>query len=591
MSSSFVTTDEATDSRIDRQFENTLRELKDLEQSKQDLVEASETRAQTLKQKIRHLETCNTDLSLQDLQAKLREKDQHISEVSESSNAQDVKLLYENAQLKQTVDKLKSKLASQMSHQDYQDWIQTLYGPQKASETLKDVERFLTRSRKPNCIDQSVQSDPDPMAAEYELKIIEIKAEMKSKHEQLLLEKSINVELGKSLEQLRKEMDDLEGTFTTITNDVQVAKAAEALAKRNLQSAMDTISSLERQNESNIKQLRENEQQLWQFQKAKSVLHTMQTGLPGLHPPKKPSVGDLDPVGMLEYQWMVDRERYNMEIEVVANHSIAQDEIKRHQEELRTRDGVISLLEADDSENTLKQKNIKDLKQRLRSIKEECERKDEVIQQYKLRLLDAEKGIEQLESKVRLLNNLQTTKETTIQNQKARLELLESYALNNEANEEQLNQLQKEAKQSKQDLQRKSEVLKKHKIRAIALENELKELKKSPSLSIDPKSMDTLRAHLRTTRERAKEMEKFLKKYEDREKQYMNAIGIRPKPDPLMPISPDLNQNDFLQLDWDTVKQLSMPVQITLAHQNVKQVLKKDSFEQDLVDILISLIA
>ena len=367
---------------------------------------------------------------------------------SEDYHKYNMDLLRDNARLRQNVEKMTSKLKSLMGH-EFTLWSTCLspeYTPGPATQKLHEVERILnlgkTNPTTVNKIDQGVQCDPDATVSALQLEVLELSDQLRLHQEELSSEKKLNRELGSSLTEVKKEMESLELTFARISNDIQVAKAAERVAKQSTKEREKELEHFHRQNTDLVQQLKECERRLQQYQNAKRILTHMAQPPTGPVVVPRPSNEQLDPVGMVEYQWMVDRERFTMEIEVfknqierlesenrvlklemkerianmhdssdyallVAKNSIAQDEARRNQEELRTRAACITMLEADvsrlESQNQVKTKSIKDLRQRLRALKDECDRKEAVIQEQRDRINDLEKTTNQLEGKIKML--------------------------------------------------------------------------------------------------------------------------------------------------------------------------------------------
>ena len=161
-----------------------------------------------------------------------------------------------------------------------------------------------------------------------------------------------------------------------------------------------------------------------------------------------------------------------------------------------------------------------------------------------------------------LSSTIQAGKDVTVQNMKSRLELLESYALTNETHEETLNNVQKELKIAKSEINRKTELIKHWKVKSESLEKEILDLKNNQP-SIDPKALQTLQQHLKNTKEKAKEMEIHLERFERREKQYIRVLQRtvshlenRPRTDPLIPLASDIDIKQVESMAQEISKQV-----------------------------------
>lgn len=89
----------------------------------------------------------------------------------------------------------------------------------------------------------------------------------------------------------------------------------------------------------------------------------------------------------------------------MAKNSIANDELGRAQEEIRTRGSCISMLEADKScletKCQVQSQNIKDFKHRLKTLKDESDNKETVNVRNVKQIEIFEKNINQLDKKLK----------------------------------------------------------------------------------------------------------------------------------------------------------------------------------------------
>jgi chromosome segregation ATPase len=178
---------------------------------------------------------------------------------------------------------------------------------------------------------------------------------------------------------------------------------------------------------------------------------------------------------------------------------------------------------------------IKQQKQRLLSIKEECQRKVFSLLNFRKKFLQKLKKhykylmnlLKKLDNKLRETKVLYNGKESQIDNLKTRIELLQTYAITHQNQEEEINLLHKQLKTSKLETLRKLKVNKQLKFKIIQLEKEVDTTKKEDitrSIGISKNSFIILQTHLKNTKEKIKEMEAHLNRYNSRELQFISAI-------------------------------------------------------------------
>jgi hypothetical protein len=235
-------------------------------------------------------------------------------------------IIKENALLRQDIQKLKHKLASHMGS-DYTDWVKCLYSEDPdytpANHAREQVDRMLhTPKYTPALtISQGLQTDVDPKMDALELKVVELHQIIKEKSDQIGLERAINRQHLQSMEQIRIETLSLEKTFAKIENDAHIAQVSERLAQSALSESEHKFRQLQKENEALQEKVLESKKLISQHEKAALVASDMsqKSSFIDSNMLRFPDSENLDPVALLEYQWMVDRERFGMEIEVYKN--------------------------------------------------------------------------------------------------------------------------------------------------------------------------------------------------------------------------------------------------------------------------------
>lgn len=324
-------------------------------------------------------------MQISDMEEQFNQKSSMLEHSSEG-NRVNMDLLQENANLRQNMDKLKHKLKSVMGY-EYDGWITCVepYHTNQATRAMQEVDRILNVGNEPSAkavpllIDQGLQTGPDP----FELRIVELESMLRETRNGYEIETGRNKKLASSLDSVRIETESISETLTRLTNDLHISKASERILKLDVESTSQIAKQLDIQNQGLAKELKAAKSVLEGFSQAKTVIQNM--AHPGTKTKVKP--GELnDPMSLVEYQWLIDRERFVMEVQVyksqiaslesdkrileremkerlskmysasdwtllTAKHSLAVDQIKRNNEELRTRATCISMLEADVSKS------------------------------------------------------------------------------------------------------------------------------------------------------------------------------------------------------------------------------------------------
>jgi uncharacterized phage infection (PIP) family protein YhgE len=260
----------------------------------------------------------------------IRELEHQLHEAIEHPKETELNLdvMRENAFLRQDLEKVTHKLQSQMG-KEYIEWSECLVLPatiETAAPGATKIPIHLLKetvtgpSGKPSAysptkvhIDQALQTDPDPSVTAHELRAMELESSLAEVNEALKNETQIKSSLGLALEQMQNETETLEQTFSKLSSDIEVSKAAERLSRKKVEDAKALIEQYSNQNATLAEQVKAAEKKLKQHFHAHSVIENMEK--PTSTSVSEPVIEDIkDPVVIIEYKWRVDRERLRNEI-------------------------------------------------------------------------------------------------------------------------------------------------------------------------------------------------------------------------------------------------------------------------------------
>ncbi|KAL2912645.1 hypothetical protein HK105_207861 [Polyrhizophydium stewartii] len=240
---------------------------------------------------------------------------------------------------------------------------------------------------------------------------------------------------------------------------------------------------------------------------------------------------------------------------MIAKVTIAKDESRRAATELRERMSVIETLQSHvsalEAAAEVHKKDAKVLKDRIAKLKDEKTQRDAQLKAALARVAECERTIKAADARARSAGTLQAHKDAIIKDLRSRLggsarskspaargagtgggaaaespEAASAAAAGSSvpASKAAVDGVQAAVKACQQELARKAALAKHWKAKAETLDKELAALKSATEHLIDPKMCETLQAHLRVTRQRAKETEAFVAAYAAREQQFIGAL-------------------------------------------------------------------
>ena len=398
-------------------------------------------------------------------------------------------LIRENTALREQIGHLKDSLESyiQQSLEATEDATREAIIGSNSRESsrrsvLKEVERILKQSAQVAAIKQShiirsTESQTDlphhfsqvqSTENEQTIVICELVAERDHLRKSLVIVESKNNDLNKQLGQLRNEAAQLEHKFGSLMGETEATISAERVSRETIQDQKETIDryaaqviELGKQIETYRDQVDRLKEEHKHYKHAHSVLHHMtQVRIHHLRSSmrdketiqlKQTDVTDPavakedaqpDPVTVLEFQWMADRERFAMEIEmmqktienlerenmmqrqdhakqvstmhnehdwamITAKLTISEDECRRIRKELTTRYSVIDTLQTqigrlEDKIGELKT-DIRMLKDRGAQLRQEHLKKEMVYKANAEKYLAHENVVKQYEARIKTL--------------------------------------------------------------------------------------------------------------------------------------------------------------------------------------------
>jgi uncharacterized phage infection (PIP) family protein YhgE len=147
-----------------------------------------------------------------------------------------------------------------------------------------------------------------------------------------------------------------------------------------------------------------------------------------------------------------------------------------------------------------------------------------MVSEMREQILKLSKSNEQLDSKVKTFTSLAVGKAALVKNIKSRLELMQGYATESKSIEESLAESQKENKAVKIELQRKTELMKNWKLKFESLERQMAAKDKPIKKPENSNNVQIFNEHVKKTQQKTLELERFLKKYSEREKQFIRVL-------------------------------------------------------------------
>ncbi|KAJ3327178.1 hypothetical protein HDU91_004436, partial [Kappamyces sp. JEL0680] len=307
------------------------------------------------------------------------------------------------------------------------------------------------------------------------------------------VEKDVNSELIASVQGLKSEINKLSSQFTQLSNDAEVALAAERVAMdrldeqdRLVRERGFQISTLNQELDRITKDRNSLEREYHAIRKAYEALEKVQTS-------------SLEPLAIFETQWAKERKEFYEENTVlkgslhflesenrllrsdledkvsslpdavthahlIAETSLSREKIKKLETKINSQAGEMATLEAKivklETQLDAKAKQAKDLAFSLNFYKQDAPKKESMLKDVQERLRVLQGTIAATESKAKLEASINQSKELLVRDCKAKIkdleEKVEKYSLEQKA----LQDLQASVKDHKLEIQRKNDVVK-----------------------------------------------------------------------------------------------------------------------------------